>query len=256
MRFALSEDQKLLQASVGKALEQLSPLERVRRFDDQGEETASDLWAGLTEHGLPGLLIAEEHGGLGLGMVEAAIAAEALGAAVAPAPFLGSAVLAPLALTLAGSPEQQAEWLPKLAAGEVIAGVAISEAVAGARDGAGVDAAAGKLNGKALFALDARGAGLLIVADRKGRLHLVTGETSQTPPAPPDATRRPTAIIVVFAGAAPGDISWHFWRTRPSIGCTCTPRSTCWPRPAAGSSSGLSCSRRERRSRPSSAPMR
>ena len=53
---------------------------------------------------------AEEHGGLGLGMVEAALAAEALGAAVAPAPFLGSAVLAPLALRLAGSPEQQAQF--------------------------------------------------------------------------------------------------------------------------------------------------
>ena len=42
MRFALSEDQKLLQASVAKALEALSPLERVRRFADQEQETAPD----------------------------------------------------------------------------------------------------------------------------------------------------------------------------------------------------------------------
>jgi alkylation response protein AidB-like acyl-CoA dehydrogenase len=203
MRFALSEDQKLLQASVGKALEQLSPLERVRRFADQDQETAPDLWGGLTELGLPGLLIADEHGGLGLGMVEAAIAAEALGAAVAPAPFLGSAVLAPLALTLAGSPEQQTQWLPKLAAGQVTAGVAISEAVAGARDAAGVEAAEQKLNGRALFALDARGAGFLIVADRQGRLHLVTGGTSQAAMDSIDATRRLTEIVFKDAGASP-----------------------------------------------------
>jgi len=203
MRFALSEDQKLLQGSIAKALEQLSPLERVRRFADQAQETAPDLWGGLTELGLPGLLIAEEHGGLGLGMVEAAIAAEALGAAVAPAPFLGSAVLAPLALALGGSPEQRAEWLPKLAAGDVTAGVAISEAVAGARDGAGVDAVDQKLNGKALFALDARGAGLLIVADRQGRLHLVTAAVSQTPMDSIDATRRLTEISFQDTAAAP-----------------------------------------------------
>jgi alkylation response protein AidB-like acyl-CoA dehydrogenase len=203
MRFALSEDQKLLQASIGKALEQLSPLERVRRFADEEQETAPDLWGGLTELGLPGLLIAEEHGGLGLGMVEAAIAAEALGAAVAPAPFLGSAVLAPLALTLAGSAQQQALWLPKLAAGEAIAGVAISEAVAGARDGAGVDAVCETLNGKALFALDARGADLLIVADRQGRLHLVTDSASQTPMDSIDATRRLTEVTFDAVAAAP-----------------------------------------------------
>jgi len=203
MRFALSEDQKLLQASVTKALEALSPLERVRKFADQEQETAPDLWSGLTELGLPGLLIAEEHGGLGLGMVEAAVAAEALGAAVAPAPFLGSAVLVPLALTLAGSPEQQAKWLPKLAAGEITAGVAISEAVAGARDGAGVDANDLRLDGKSLFAIDSRGAGLLVVADSRGDLHLTVGEPSQMPMNSIDATRRLSEIIFRGALAAP-----------------------------------------------------
>ena len=203
MRFALSEDQRLLQASVGKALEALSPLERVRQFADREEETAPNLWAGLTELGLPGLLIDEEHGGLGLGMVEAALAADALGAAVAPAPFLGSAVLAPLALKLAGSREQQVKWLPLLASGKITAGVAISEAVAGARDGAGVDAHDLRLDGKALFALDARGAGLLIVADRAGELHLAAGEPSQIPMNGIDATRRLSEITFRGALAAP-----------------------------------------------------
>src|SRR5262245_51078899 len=134
MRFALSEDQVLLQDSLNRALAELSPLERVRRFADGGETAAPDIWAGLADLGLPGLLVLEEHGGLGLGLLEAALAAEALGKVVAPTPFLGSAVLAPLALKLAGSPEQQAQWLPRLAAGEATAGVAISEPIAGARD--------------------------------------------------------------------------------------------------------------------------
>lgn len=192
MRFALSEDQRLLQDSLARALEQLSPLERVRRYAEGGD--AGDIWAGLAELGLPGLLVDEEHGGLGLGMLEAALAAEALGRAVAPAPFLGSAVLAPLALKLGGAPAQRARWLPRLAAGEATAGAAISEPVAGARDGAGVTATAGALTGRALFAIDAAGADLLVVADAAGGLHLA--EAAEAIEAMPsiDATRRLSAL--------------------------------------------------------------
>jgi alkylation response protein AidB-like acyl-CoA dehydrogenase len=198
MRFALSEDQRLLQDSVAKALAALSPLERVRGFADEGQTTAPDIWAGLADLGLPGLLIPEAHGGLGLGMLEAALAAEALGAAVAPTPFLGSAVLAPLALNLAGSEAQQAQWLPKLAAGEVTAGAAIAEAVAGARDGAGVAARDGRLDGVSLFALDAPGAAALVVADATGALHLA-GPAPTVAMDSIDATRRLSELR--FAGA-------------------------------------------------------
>ena len=194
MRFALSEDQTLLQDSLNRALADLSPLDRVRRFADDNQATAPDIWAGLSDLGLPGLVVAEEYGGLGLGLVEAMLAAEALGRVVAPTPFLGSAVLAPLALQIAGTAEQKARWLPKLAAGETTAGVAISEAVAGARDGAGVTAENGRLTGKALFALDAPGADLLIVADRLGGLHLVQAAHTAEPMSSLDATRRLTEL--------------------------------------------------------------
>ena len=194
MRFALSEDQTLLQDSITKALADLSPLERVRRFADGGETTAPDIWAGLSELGLPGLIVPEEHGGLGLGMIEAALAAEALGRVVAPTPFLGTAVLAPLALMLAGSAEQRGRWLPKLAAGEAVAGVAISEPIAGARDDAGVTAAGGRLDGRTLFALDAPGADLLIIADRGGGLHLASTWEAAEPMPSIDATRRLTEL--------------------------------------------------------------
>lgn len=190
MRFALSEDQVMLQDSLNRALAGLSPLDRVRRFADGDETAAPDIWAGLADLGLPGLIVPEEHGGLGLGMVEAALAAEALGRAVAPTPFLSTAVLAPLALRLAGDEAQRREWLPRLAAGEAVVGAAIAEPIAGARDGAGVTAAAGRLTGKALFAMDAHGADLLLVADRTGGLHLAAGADDAAPMASIDATRR------------------------------------------------------------------
>jgi len=195
MRFALSEDQTLLQDSLNRALADLSPLDRVRKFADGAERSAPDIWAGLSELGLPGLIVPEEYGGLGLGMLEAALAAEALGRVVAPTPFLGSAVLAPLALKLAGSEAQRREWLPKLASGEAVAGVAISEPIAGARDDAGVTARDGRLSGKALFALDAPGADLLVVADRTGGLHLARAAESAELMGSIDATRRISELI-------------------------------------------------------------
>lgn len=176
MEFALTEDQVLLQDSLNRTLERACPLDRVRKAAADHEAFAPDVWRALAEAGLAGLLIPAEHGGLELGLLEAALAAEALGRAVAPTPFLASGVLAPLALTGAGSARQQARWLAPLAAGEIIAGVGIAEAAAGARDGAGVTASDGRLSGEALFVLDGAGADLLIIADRAGGLHLVEAQ--------------------------------------------------------------------------------
>ena len=176
MDFALSQDQRLLQDSLNGTLDRICPLSRVRAFADDNEPVARDVWRGLTALGVPGVLIGEEHGGLGLTLLDAALIAESLAAHVAPAPFLGSAVLAPLALQAAGSPAQQAAWLPGLAAGEILAGIAIGEALGGERDGAGVVARGGRLYGAALFVIDAAEADLLIVADGAGGLHLVLGE--------------------------------------------------------------------------------
>jgi alkylation response protein AidB-like acyl-CoA dehydrogenase len=172
MDFALTADQKLMQASLAGVLGRAAPLARVRAFADSDEAVASDVWGALADLGLPGLLAPEEHGGLGLSLLDAALAAEALGAQAAPAPFLGAA-LACVALRDGGSPAQQSAWLPRIASGEIVVGVAITEAVSGARDGAGVRAADGRLTGTSLFAIDAAGADLLLVADAGRRLHLV-----------------------------------------------------------------------------------
>ncbi|MFZ3005719.1 MAG: acyl-CoA dehydrogenase family protein [Phenylobacterium sp.] len=174
MDFSLTEDQRMMQESLSRTLAEAASLDRVRQFAGDPGDRGADVWAALTDFGLPGIVIPEEYGGLGLTLLDAALMSEALGRAVTPVSFLG-AVLAPLALQLAGSGEQQSRWLPRLAAGEVTAAVAISEAVAGARDGAGLTASGGKLSGKALFVPSGLGAELLIVADTGGALHIVEG---------------------------------------------------------------------------------
>ena len=177
MDFALTTDQRMMQESLVRTLADASSLDRVRRFAGDLADTGADVWQALADFGLTGIVIPEEHGGLGLTLLDAALASEALGAAVSPVPFLG-VVLAPIALLRGGSAEQQAAWLPKLASGEVLAAVAISEPIAGVRDGAGVTASGGKLNGKTLFVPGGLAAGLLIVADLGGGLHLVRGDAA------------------------------------------------------------------------------
>lgn len=175
MEFGLSQDQRLLQDGVRRFLEQKSPLDRVRRAADGNEWAPGDLWDGLCELGVPGLLVPEAFGGMGLGILDAAVVYEMMGRYVTPAPFAGASVMAPLALVHAGSQAQKELWLPKIAAGRVRAGVGVSEKIT-VREDAGVNANGGKLNGKALFVIDQADAGLFVVADRDDGLHLVKSD--------------------------------------------------------------------------------
>ena len=202
MDFALSEEQRMLQESVNGYLEAGCPLARVREVAEAGQGRAEDVWAGLTNLGVHGVLIDEDYGGVGLGLLEAALIAEALGAAVAPAPYVASAVMAPLALGRAGSDEQKEAWLPRIAAGEVVVGVGVTEQI-GRRESDGVRATDGVLHGKAMFALDAADADALIVASDDGAMHLVdlnAAGVSRTRLRTIDRTR--TVAEIVFDGTA------------------------------------------------------
>ncbi len=86
------------------------------------------LWKELCELGWPGIAISEENGGQGLGTIELSILCEELGRALAPVPFLPSAMAA-CVIEQAGSPDQRERWLGGLASGETIG------ALAGAVDG-------------------------------------------------------------------------------------------------------------------------
>lgn len=164
MEFALSLDQRMFQDSLRKALVAECSIDRVRSAVDAGAAMDPDAWRIVREVGVPALLVPEEHDGLGLTLLDAAVAAEELGRAAAPAPFLGTAVLAPLALREAGSADQQSNWLPRIAAGDTIVGIGLTEVLSGARDGAGLRLNGDRLSGRADFVVDGMQADAYIVA--------------------------------------------------------------------------------------------
>ena len=199
MDFGLSEEQTLLQDSVNRFLDENSSLERVRGFV---EAPNTDVWAGLVELGVPGILVAEANGGLGMTALDAAIVAEALGAHTAPAPFLGSAVMAPVALQAAGSNPD--DVLGAVVAGERRIGIAVGETIA-ARADAGITSSKNMLSGKALFVLD-HGADAYLVADSSRALFLVDADAAglnDQPLTTIDRTRRTGELIFDKVPATP-----------------------------------------------------
>jgi len=131
--FGLSDEQQILQQTVARLLETECPISRVRDLYEGEEPYDPGAWKALVELGVAGLLIPEEHGGAGLGLVDLALVAEILGRAASPVPFLGHA-LATVAVLEGGSEAQRARWLPRLAGGEARGTVAWAEE--GARPGA------------------------------------------------------------------------------------------------------------------------
>src|SRR5262245_23176351 len=125
MDFSLGEEQELFQNTVRGFVARECPSQTARAIFD-GKRPGSALWQGLAEIGVLGLVIPEAYGGTSLDLLDLALVAEELGRGAVPVPFLGHA-LATLALVHGGSREQQARWLPRLAAGEARATVALAE---------------------------------------------------------------------------------------------------------------------------------
>ncbi|MBU6269026.1 MAG: acyl-CoA/acyl-ACP dehydrogenase [Sphingomonadales bacterium] len=123
MEFAFTDEQAMIGETVRAFFADNATSERTRAaMAATGADAGLDraLWAAFAgELGLAGIGLPEEHGGAGLGMVEFALVAEAAGAQVAALPLLGNA-MAGRAIAAGGSDAQRGEWLPRLAAGELV----------------------------------------------------------------------------------------------------------------------------------------
>jgi alkylation response protein AidB-like acyl-CoA dehydrogenase len=174
----------------------------VRSYADGGDD--KDIWQGLVELGIPALLVPEDQGGIGMGALDAAIVAESLGYHTAPAPYLGTAVMAPTALSL--SDGDHSELIGQIIAGETRIGIAFGEAV-GRRNDAGLQVAGGQITGKSIFAFDSD-ADSYLVADQDHHLYLVDAGASglqRKPLTTVDKTRR--TVEITYDNAAAVEIS-------------------------------------------------
>jgi len=197
MDFGLSEDQRLMEATLRSFLADRVPITRVRELRDAACPNDRSLWKALAELGATGVLIPEEHGGSGLALLDAALVAQSLGHAVTPTPFLTSAVMVPIALAEEGG-AQTAQWLRGIAAGELAFGVAATESFS-VREGAGIELRQGRLRGKAMMALDACDADFVLLATGASQLAVVRGDAAglaKTRLSTIDATRCTAELVL------------------------------------------------------------
>ena len=187
MFFALDDDQREFDAAVRTFLAQRFALDAVRAVveapDSDGHPAA--LWKAAAEQGWLAVTVPEEHDGLGLGLLEAQVIARALGAGAAPGPWRGT-VLAAEAVRLAGSDDQKATWLPRLASGDAVGAFTLRGSAPGA-----------------LPAVEYGAVADVVVAPAGGGLALVTGATA-TPRGSYDGTVRLADVEADAGEALPG----------------------------------------------------
>jgi alkylation response protein AidB-like acyl-CoA dehydrogenase len=116
VNFDLSDEQREIKRTANEFLASRFKPEKVRELAESRSYDDA-LWREISELGWPGIAVAEEDGGQGLGAIELAVLLEESGYGLAPSPLLGTAGAA-LVISAAGSDDQRAEWLPKLASGE------------------------------------------------------------------------------------------------------------------------------------------
>jgi len=172
MEFAFTEEQEMIRDTADAFLAEVSTSEAVRRAMATEQGYDNELWRRIcSEMYWQAIHMPESCGGMGLGYVELVAMMEQMGRYLLCAPFFSTVCLAGNALLIAGSDQQQAQWLGQLCAGELTATLAFN---GGSRhwDAASITATWQRhgdsyvLNGDYRYVIDGHTSELLIVAAR------------------------------------------------------------------------------------------
>jgi alkylation response protein AidB-like acyl-CoA dehydrogenase len=213
MDFDLSSSQREIKNVARELLTARAPFAKVREAAEAATYDAA-LWGELVQLGWPGIAVAEEHGGQGLGAVELAVLAEELGYACAATPFLSTATAAAV-IQATGTDAQRAQWLPGLAAGELSAGIGTRDLAADAA-GAAVVLVIDDDDEAELIASPETGE--FVSIDPTRRFATVAGDGEPLGPGAPDRIRAAIAAEVVGVCQRALDMTLAYVKERKQFG--------------------------------------
>ena len=127
MDFEYTEEQRLLQESIGRFLDRNYAFETRREIIESRIGYSPTAWEGLAGLGLLGVTIPQEYDGFGGGGVETMIVMEALGRALSVEPYLATAVMAARCIATAGTEDQKSYLLPRILDGSMRLACAFGE---------------------------------------------------------------------------------------------------------------------------------
>jgi alkylation response protein AidB-like acyl-CoA dehydrogenase len=173
MDLGLDEQQELLRNFARDFLEKECPEQLVREMEEDEKGYSPELWQKMAQQGWMGLIIPEEYDGTGMNICELVVLLEEFGRALVPGPFIPTVVLGAVPIMEAGSEEQKKQYLPKIASGELIMTMALTEPSAKwTADGVTLEAKKDGndyvLNGTKLFVQDAHVTDMMVVVARTG----------------------------------------------------------------------------------------
>ncbi len=169
MDFGLTEAQQMLKTSAREFLERECPHTYVKEMEESEKGYTPEMWRKLVELGWLGLVFPERYGGLDMNFLDLALLLEEMGRANLPGPFFSAVVLGGLTILEAGNDAQKEEFLPRIAEGQIIVTLALTEPSA-SWEASGVETKAERtgdgyvINGTKLFVPNASVADYLIVA--------------------------------------------------------------------------------------------
>jgi alkylation response protein AidB-like acyl-CoA dehydrogenase len=171
MNFELGEEQIMLKNSAREFLDKECPKKHVRAMMDDEKGYSPELWKKMANLGWQGLAFPEEYGGVGSSFLDLIVLLEEMGRALLPAPFLATVVQSGRAILLAGNEQQKKDYLTKIANGDLIVTLALTEANGGT-EAADITMKAKPandgfvLNGRKMFVSDAHVAEAYVVVAR------------------------------------------------------------------------------------------
>jgi alkylation response protein AidB-like acyl-CoA dehydrogenase len=177
MALILTDEEQALADSVRRFVADRSPLASLRQLIASGEPYDPDVWKQMTAQlGLAGLSIPESYGGVGAGYSALSVTLTELGAGLVASPLLASLLAAEVLLRL-DDESVRTELLPRIAAGELIATLALASEAGGhvSASGSGAEVT---LSGSVSPVLNGADAGVLLVpaqSDGGTVIYLVDG---------------------------------------------------------------------------------
>jgi alkylation response protein AidB-like acyl-CoA dehydrogenase len=191
----LTEEQTMLRDMAREWADNESPVTAFRKMRDAAPAAFYDAatWQAQAEMGWAGILVPEAQGGAGMGYLSLGLVLEQLGRNLAATPLAATAAATSAILILGGSDAQKAEWLPKIAAGEVIATLAVDEGPRFDPTKIATRSKDGKLSGTKAFVREGDSAQLFVVAAAGRAVSRVRRRGRDALAAAPDRFAQPCA---------------------------------------------------------------
>ena len=171
MNFELSEEQKMIQQSVERFVQENYDLTSRVKISSEDPGYSQEYWTAMAELGWLGLAFSEEEGGFGGNQIDTLVLMEQFGKGLVLEPFLANIVLGGGAIKRGGSPAIKESILPNLIEGNLQVTLAYAEeqsrfdiedvATAAREDGSNFI-----INGKKSMVLNAESADKIVVVTR------------------------------------------------------------------------------------------